>query len=129
MASLWQMLGGDAKMSAIVDDFVDLALADPRVNYTRSGRYFLNPEAIVRTKKAALSFLRGATGGPSPYHGRSLREIHRGMQITDAEFDAVAEDFRAALQRNAVDPPVVLLALAAVESIRDQIVEQKGSFS
>jgi hemoglobin len=113
----------------IVDDFVDLVINNPRVNYTRGGRYLLNPEVIVRTKKATLAFLSGSIGGPSPYHGMGIREIHQGMQITDSEFDAAVEDFRAALQQNAVAPPVVTIAMAAVESVRGQIVEQKSSAS
>jgi hemoglobin len=118
------MLGGETNVKAIVNDFVDLALADPRVNYTRGGRYLLSTESIARTKLLALEFLGAAIGGPYTYRGRSLREIHRGMQISDPEFDAVAEDFRLALKQNGVEEPVVTLVMTAVEGIRGQIVEQ-----
>lgn len=123
MESLWNMLGGDARMKAIVDDFVDLAMGDPRVNYTRNGRYFVTPEGVAQTKKAALAFFSGATGGPVPYRGRSIREIHAGMRITDSEFNAVAENFRTALHRNGVDSAVITAAMAAVENVRGKIVE------
>jgi hemoglobin len=33
-----------------------------------------------------------ATGGPCKYGGRSMLDAHRGMNITDAEFNALVED-------------------------------------
>ena len=38
-ASLWNRLGGEANVKRVVDDFVALAAADPKVNFFRAGAF------------------------------------------------------------------------------------------
>jgi hemoglobin len=40
-----------------------------------------------------------ATGGPQQYTGRSMRESHKGMNITEQEWNAFCSDFRASLEK------------------------------
>src|ERR1700709_921869 len=96
--TLWESLGGEEQMAKVVSDFVDAAVADPRVNYSRSGRFSTEADLLTRTKPSALEFLSHATGGPLSYSGRSLQEIHSRMNITEAEFAAFVGHFKCALQ-------------------------------
>jgi truncated hemoglobin YjbI len=121
--SLWDRLGGESVLSRVVDEFVNLATTDPKVNYTRDGRFPLDDQALASAKRTALEIISMGSGGPLVYTGRTIREIHQGMRITDAEFDAIAADFRTALGRSGADPADLNAALERVEAARSEIVE------
>lgn len=123
MTPLWEQLGGTDNMQRIVSDFVDRAIANSAVNYTRDGRFFLDEPAIAFSKKSALEFISSATGGPFQYGGRSLVDIHRDMQISNAEFTAICADFRHALEKNGVAGSLRDAVMARVESTRPLIVD------
>jgi hemoglobin len=106
-----------------VDRFVDLATADPKVNYTRDGRYPINDKTLKYSKRAALEFISAATGGPHSYSGKSIREIHEGMRISKQEFNAAVTDFQRALEENGVSPELVQAAVGMVNATRSHIVE------
>lgn len=120
---LWDALGGEKVLSKVVDRFVDLVTANPEVNYTRDGRYHLNDHILKASKKAALEFISAATGGPHAYSGKSIREIHKGMRISNQEFDAAIANFQQALVENGVSPELVQTAVAMVKATRSHIVE------
>ena len=122
-AKLWDALGGEPVLAKVVDRFVDLATTDPKVNYSRGGRYPINDATLGFSKRAALQFISAATGGPYSYSGKAIREIHAGMNISDQEFDAITADFRQALEENGVSQELVQLAVGMVNATRSEIVE------
>jgi hemoglobin len=122
-SSLWDRLGGETVLRKVVDDFVNLATSDPKVNYTRGGRFPLDEQALASTKRTALEFVSMGAGGPYAYTGRTIREIHEGMQITDAEFDAIVDDFRTAIGRSGAAPADIDAAMERVYATRSEIVE------
>ncbi len=122
-SSLWDRLGGEAGVSKVVDDFVAAAATDPKVDFTRGGKYKLNDAGVAHLKKELIDFVSSATGGPFEYKGKSMKDAHKGMGITDAEFDASAADLKAALVKNGVKPDDVKAVLGAVETTRKDIVE------
>ena len=52
-----------------------------------------------------------------------MREAHRGMGITDEEFDVVAEHLDTALAENEVSDEDREQVIATVEELRPEIVE------
>ena len=122
-AKLWDALGGEQVLAKAVDRFVDLATTDPKVDYSRGGRYPINDATLKFSKRAALEFISAATGGPYAYSGKTLREIHAGMRITDQEFDAITANFRRALEENGVAQEMVQLAVGMVNATRSHIVQ------
>jgi hemoglobin len=116
-------LGGEAVLKNVVDNFVNLATRDPKVNYTRDGRFPLDDQALASAKRTALEIISMGSGGPYVYAGRTIREIHQGMRISDAEFDAIAADFRTAIGRSAADPADIEAAMDRVYATRSEIVE------
>ena len=120
---LWDALGGEKVLAKVVDRFVDLVTTNPKVNYTRDGRYPINDEILKSSKRAALEFISAATGGPHSYSGKSIREIHKGMRIANQEFNAAMADFQQALQDNGVSPELVQAAVGMVNATRSTIVE------
>src|SRR5262249_4595535 len=121
--TLWDRLGGEANVTKVVDDFVAAAAADPKVNFTRGGK--VKDVDVPRLKKLLVEQISDATGGPLKYTGRGMKEVHAGMGITDAEFDALAGHLKAALDKNGAKPEDAAAVLKVVESTRAQIVEKK----
>jgi hemoglobin len=93
--SLYYRLGGEPAITAVIDDFVNSAAGDPKVNFDRKNpphprTWDATPENVAKVKRQLVKFVAQATGGPKEYDGQSMPESHRGMEITDAEFDALA---------------------------------------
>ncbi|HMC65617.1 MAG TPA: group 1 truncated hemoglobin [Gemmataceae bacterium] len=125
VATLWDRLGGEKNVTKIVDDFVAAVIKDPNVNLTRSGKFKLDDQKLATMKKRAVAFISIGSGGPIKYEGKPIKEAHQGMGITDAEFDAAAAHFKAALAKNGIKPADVKTAMDAVEATRKDIVEKK----
>jgi hemoglobin len=125
--TLWERLGGEANVKKVVDDFVALVGNDARVNVTRNGKFALDEAKVVALKTRLVELISEASGGPLKYTGKSMKEVHKGMGITDAEFDATLEDLKKALEKNGAKPADVQAALAAAEATRKDIVEGKQS--
>ena len=125
--TLWDRLGGEANVAKVVDDFVNTAGKDPKVNFFRDPTVTPSKEQVAELKKSLVEFVSSATGGPLKYTGKSMKEAHKGMKITDAEFDALAADLKAALEKNGAKPDDVKAVLGAVEGTRKDIVEVPGA--
>jgi hemoglobin len=121
--SLWQRLGGQEGVSRVVDDFVALAGPDPKVNFSRGGKFKLNDEQLAEFKQRMVQLISQVTGGPLKYAGKSMKESHKGMGITNAEFDAAVVDLRKAMEGRSVKPAEIQDLLRLVEGTRHDIVE------
>jgi hemoglobin len=124
-STLWEQLGGEATARQVVADWVALAGPDPKVNFSRGGKVKLSDAQVNQLKDGLVAFLSQATHGPIKYQGKSMKELHRGMGITNAEFDAALFDLRKALEGRGVKPLVVQDVLKLVEETRGDIVEVK----
>jgi hemoglobin len=124
--TLWEALGGEKGVTRLVDDFLAHAAADPKVNFSRDGKYKFDDAGLARLKNNLVDWISSLTGGPRDYHGKSMKEAHKDMGITEAEFNAAAGHMRAALQRAAA-PDDIKAVMAAVESTRRAIVQPKSS--
>jgi hemoglobin len=139
LKSLYDRLGGEKTIAAIVDDFVTRALADPRVNWERKGvtmggfsvhrgksmQWNASPENVAQLKKHVVQFLSLSTGGPSFYDGREMKDSHANLHINNAEFDAAIGDLKASLDKLQVPNKEQKEVLAIVESTRPQIVQER----
>jgi len=136
--SLYERLGGESGTHAIVDDFVVRAIADPRVNWERKGvkprglnlsrrsaEWQPSDQNVSRLKQHLAQFLALATGGPTQYEGRDIKEAHAGMRITNTEFDAAVGDLKATLDKLHVGTTEQKELLAIVESTRPQVVAER----
>ena len=84
--SLYERLGGKPAITAVIDDFVGNVAGDTRINKRFGGA------DIPRLKARLVDQVCEASGGPCKYTGASMRDAHKGMNITDAEFGALVED-------------------------------------
>jgi hemoglobin len=122
--TLWDRLGGDVAVKAVVHDFVVAAAADPKVNFTRGGQFKLNGEDVAKLETRLVEFISAQTGGSIPYTGRSMRAAHVGMKITDEEFNAMAVDLAIILKKYSVPQQEIDELMSLIGGTRKDIVGQ-----
>ncbi|HKX32031.1 MAG TPA: group 1 truncated hemoglobin [Blastocatellia bacterium] len=115
--SLYERLGGQAAISAVVDEFAGIVLKDDRIN-----KKFAKTDAnrLVTNLKA---FVCKATGGPCSYGGRDMKTSHKGMGTTEGEFNALVEDLVKALDKFKVPDREKNELLGALGPLKGDIVE------
>jgi truncated hemoglobin YjbI len=122
---LWDRLGGQAAVEAVIHDFVVLAAGNAQVNFLRDGQVKLDAAGVKNLEVRLVELVSATTGGPIKYQGRSMKSAHAGMKITDAEFDALGADLVAVLKKYNVPRAEVDELVAIVESTRADIVESR----
>ncbi len=123
--TLWYRLGGEAKVQSIVADFFKTVAADPKVNVSRDGKFTLDEAGLEHAQSQLVRFLSSIGGGPLEYTGKNMKDAHRGMGITNSEYDAAGKHFKKALEKNGENPEVVAEVMKALEGLRKDIVESK----
>ena len=84
MTSIYEQIGGADALEAVVAEFYDRVLADDELAGFFSGTNM----ARLRGKQA--EFFAAALGGPDPYTGAPMRQVHQGRGITVHHFNLVA---------------------------------------
>src|SRR5439155_1397699 len=89
----------NGSIALVVGDFVTNMAGDARVNERFKA---MKPADIEKLKSNLSDQICDATGGPCSYLGRDMKTTHKGMQITDAEWNATVENLVKALGKNKV---------------------------
>ena len=113
---LYDRLGGEPAVTAVVDEFLKRVAADKRIN----GR-FINVD-LTRLRTLMIQFVSQATGAPVAYTGREMHDSHAGLQIVDEEFDAIVEDLTGALVQLKVPAREKNELLGALGPLKPKIV-------
>lgn len=116
MASIYEEIGGQDALIAVVDDFYERVLADPDLTTFFTG---IN---LPRLKGMQVEFFAGALGGPDQYHGRTMQEVHRGRGIAQNHFDLVAGHLNDALTAAGVPADTADTIIGTVAPLADDIV-------
>ena len=95
--SLYDRLGGEARMTAVVSKLVERAAADPRTQRSFDG------VKLATLKKSLGQQICSLAGGGCPYEGETMRDAHRDLRIAASEFDALVGLLRDELDRAGVD--------------------------
>ena len=117
-ASLYDRLGGKDAITAVVDDFVGNVAADKRING------FFAKADVPRLKRNLVDQICQGTGGPCVYTGKDMKSAHKGMGITDADFNALVEDLVKTLNKFNVPAKEQGELLAILGPMKPQIVNQ-----
>jgi hemoglobin len=123
-ATLWERLGGEKNVAKVVDDLFATAGTDPKVNFFRDPSFRPTAEEVAALKKKVIELISSVSGGPLKYTGKDMKAAHKGMKITDAEFDAFAGHLKKALEKNGAAPADVKAVMDVAESTRRDIVEK-----
>jgi len=127
--STYQGLGGKEGIKKIVDTFISLVLADPRIK--ESFTDFDIPQLNVRLQEQFCEF----AGGPCKYTGkyhdkamegvgpvRDMKTVHQDLKITNAMFNALTEDLQIAMEQHNVPSRVALKLVAKLAPMQRDIV-------
>lgn len=93
--SLYDRLGGIYSIAAVADDIIERVLANETIEANPLVR-----AAHARLPKAGLkyqvaSLICNVTGGPCTYVGRDMKTTHAGLNISEAEWEALMGVFGA----------------------------------
>ncbi len=89
--SLYERLGGQGAIQAVVTKFISNVGGDKRIN-----GYFATTD-LKKLNRLLVEQVCMATGGPCSYSGRDMKTTHKGMKVTTAAFNALVEDLVSAL--------------------------------
>lgn len=119
--TLFERLGGSRGIAALVDDIVAAHMDNPIIS-ARFRPYLDTPEKLAITKGHLCTFLEAGSGGQKEYLGRTMRETHRGMNISAAEYVATLDDILSVLRRHNIDEETQKDVLAIAYSLKGEIV-------
>ena len=119
--TLYERLGGQPAISAVVEDFAGRVLADARINkkFAKS-----DPARLVAN---LTTFVCSATGGPCKYAGLSMKQAHQNMGVTQGEFGALVENLVATLDKFKVPDQEKGELLGALGPLGPDIVESQST--
>jgi hemoglobin len=100
-ASLYDRLGKVEAISAVVDQFLANVAADNEIN-ARFGATVADNDRLMALRSNLIDQICQGTGGPCTYTGKTMAAAHAGMNITTAEFNALAGDLVEALDHFSV---------------------------
>jgi len=123
--TLWQRLGGEAAVKAVIHDFVGVAATNPKVNFSRDGKYKLDDKGVAALESMLVDLVSHVTGGPRKYTGRDMKTAHAGMKITEDEFNALAGDLLTTLKKYKVPQSEIDELIAIIGTTKIEIVEGK----
>ena len=101
---IYERIGYQSGVETLVDSFLANVAGDsvcrPRAALRVNGRFADTDMAQLRGH--LIDQVCEATDGPCTYTGKSMREAHAGMGITEAEFAIIAGHFAAAMEQAGV---------------------------
>ncbi|TFW16148.1 group I truncated hemoglobin [Duganella callida] len=127
--AVYRGLGGKEGIRKIVDSFLTLVLADPRIKDNFAD--FDIPQINQRLQEQFCEY----AGGPCKYTGkyhdkamegvgpvRDMKSVHQDLQITNAMFNALTEDLQIAMEQHQVPSGVALKLVAKLAPMQRDIV-------
>ena len=117
--SLYHRLGGKAAVEAAVDKFYVKVLADKRINH------FFEDINMTTQHRRQKAFLSAAFGSPVAWKGKDMRRAHEDMKLTEAHFNAVAENLQKTLEEMKVPQPLISEVMTIAASTKDAVLNRK----
>jgi hemoglobin len=119
--SLYKRLGGYDALAAVTDDFLGRLIADKSL-----GRFFTGASTASKAhiRQLVVDQLCNATGGPCVYIGRDMKTAHAGLMITETDWTASVNALVATLDKFKVPEKEKGEVLAAISSLKKDIVEK-----
>ncbi|MCV7377261.1 group 1 truncated hemoglobin [Mycobacterium alsense] len=121
MTTIYDRIGGYEAIEAVVEGFYVRVLGDERL----SG--FFTGTNMNRLKGRQVEFFAAALGGPEPYTGAPMKQVHQGRGITMHHFGLVADHLAEALTAAGVDAETVTEILGAVAPLAPEIASSEGA--
>jgi hemoglobin len=89
--SLYRDLGGKDGITKIVEHELAYHLANPQIKDQ------FDDISLDHLKGQLVIFVCQVSGGPCVYTGHNMSIVHKGMHLTEADFNALVEDMQLAM--------------------------------
>jgi hemoglobin len=120
--SLYKRLGGYDAIALVTDDFIGRLVADPRFAKFFTGS---STDSLQKIRQHVVNQLCNATGGPCYYTGRTMKQSHAGLGITEDDWNASVKLLVASLDKYKVPEAEKGELLALATTLKADIVEKK----
>jgi hemoglobin len=117
-ASLYAQIGGRNALEVIVEDFYCRVLDDDHL----AGFYAGSDMRCVKARQ--VEFLSAVLGGPGPYTGSSMRQVHEGRGITMHHFAMVTAHLADSLSAAGLHPDTITAILHAIAPLATEIASE-----
>ena len=113
--TVYDRIGGHEALEVVVEDFYVRVLADDQLSS------FFTGTNMNRLKGKQVEFFAAALGGPEPYSGAPMKQVHQGRGITMHHFSLVAGHLSEALAAAGVSAETVTEILSAIAPLAPEI--------
>lgn len=121
-ASLYDRLGGEEAIAAVVDRFIDVLGDDEVLNANPAIKEARDQVDTDELKANVTALMCQATGGPEEYTGRTMAEAHAGLNISGTEWDEMISQFVGVLNEFGVPEQEQGELVAIMDSTKADIV-------
>lgn len=120
--SLYKRLGGYDALAAVTDDFITALATDKTL-----GRFFVgaSDNSKMRIRQLVLDQLCAATGGPCVYIGRDMKTVHKGLAISEDDWNIAVKHLLNTLNKFKVPEKEQKELASALTPLKADIVEKK----
>lgn len=115
-ASLYDDLGGLDGITSITDNFIY------EIGFDQNIVKHFEETDLDRFREKFIEQICEVSGGPCQYSGDSMLEVHKKMNVTEAEFNRTVDLLIAAMNRSGVDYTVQNRLLARLAPTRPDII-------
>lgn len=115
-ATLYERLGGEAKVRKIVRDILEKNYNNPVI-----GHHFQKVD-MEKLNQRVFDFFSMGTGGPHKYTGKDMVAAHANLHITEDDFQRANIDTILALQANGVGEAEIAEVISILDSMKSQVV-------
>jgi hemoglobin len=123
-ASLYARLGGKDGIRRIVDDFCTALLESDAIREVH--KKHIRDGDVDALKRKLRDQFGEESGGPQKYTGRSMKDAHKGLGITEADFAALVAALVKALEKNNVPEREQKELLTKLARYKDDVIEAPG---
>jgi Truncated hemoglobins len=118
--TLYARLGGYDAIAAVAENLLGRLVKDPQL-----ARFWKNrgEDGVRREKQLLIDFLCASAGGPLLYVGRDMKISHKGMGVSESDWQSFIGHLEATLDSFKVRAGERAEVLAFVDSTRRDIVE------
>jgi hemoglobin len=118
-STLYERLGGEQIIAAIINEWYNRLLQDDRVNH-----HFIGVNMEILRRHQITYFMSWTLGSPKRYEGNSLRQSHAGLNITSEEYEIAIKHLNDSLRKHNAALEDIARVEAFLRSIKPHIIHK-----
>jgi hemoglobin len=114
--SLYEQLGGQSGITTVIHTFLINVGKDKRINTAFAHSNLANLQTQL------VAFIGEKSGGPQVYTGPDMYQAHKGMNITDGQWNAFVQDLGMTMKQEKVPELAQAELLGILMPMKSEIV-------